>query len=561
MEVNPDIPLDTSSIEAVRERIQKNNSEVKGKYRLRLAEFLHRSFMELGVEAVDEEPKRQVVFDFLAELVERRKLLPENTAVTKVLHTWEHANLIDEGLDLVKRLLLYRDQVDAATRDKCFEERTITLALRLCAKSSDEHINDLMTQLMDCLPPHKFKRRMFPPILENANLTHDIQKALHCMDLAREHNVELWDADYHSILTNIDECASSALISPQQAQESVHRVLSIMELHHPVVGSANAALIGKLLSGKAADVRDSGECSRCGCQLALYDLTAEDRHEILDDLLTKLITPKLKGEKEQVAPEEVTRRWAEYEKFKDSLASSHYDTVIDGANVGYYGLSNWYRSAKDDLLRSRGINPDSVSLKERDVVPLPVDVSPKFSIIEDMRRRAEMQMQRKPLIILHQRHLESATGDNKSILAGWLSAGSVLAAPPFLNDDFCWLYAALIRPKTFIISNDQMRDHHFCMLSRRIFMRWRQGHCVKFMALYHAATATVSLNLKPPQKYSVWTQRASTSPNKTHWHVPFLEKIPVIHQGSNLVEAGQDDVELSKDGGDECSAWLCTLNE
>ncbi len=31
-----------------------------------------------------------------------------------------------------------------------------------------------------------------------------------------------------------------------------------------------------------------------------------------------------------------------------------------------------------------------------------------------------------------------------------------------------------------VVTNDEMRDHHFQMLSHRSFLRWKERHCVRF---------------------------------------------------------------------------------
>jgi hypothetical protein len=55
------------------------------------------------------------------------------------------------------------------------------------------------------------------------------------------------------------------------------------------------------------------------------------------------------------------------------------------------------------------------------------------------------------------------------------------------NDDWYWLYAAVAsrdstggRERVFVVSNDQMRDHHFNMLAPRNFLKWRERHQVMY---------------------------------------------------------------------------------
>ncbi len=40
--------------------------------------------------------------------------------------------------------------------------------------------------------------------------------------------------------------------------------------------------------------------------------------------------------------------------------------------------------------------------------------------------------------------------------------------------------AAFIGAGVMVVTNDEMRDHHFQMLSQRKFLRWKERHCVRF---------------------------------------------------------------------------------
>ncbi|CAN0405306.1 unnamed protein product, partial [Laminaria digitata] len=50
---------------------------------------------------------------------------------------------------------------------------------------------------------------------------------------------------------------------------------------------------------------------------------------------------------------------------------------------------------------------------------------------------------------------------------------------PKNNDDWYWLHAAVYTGgKVLVLTNDEMRDHHFSMLSHRSFQRWKERHQV-----------------------------------------------------------------------------------
>lgn len=55
------------------------------------------------------------------------------------------------------------------------------------------------------------------------------------------------------------------------------------------------------------------------------------------------------------------------------------------------------------------------------------------------------------------------------------------SSDPFLIWLGFWLHAALTSGKgTLVVTNDEMRDHHFQMLSPRSFLRWKDRHQVHF---------------------------------------------------------------------------------
>lgn len=601
-----DIPLCVSDIEEIKTLIRKNNSVQKSRHRLRLHDFFSHAFLAVGGDVLnekEEEKQKQlfyVLIAFTKELAEKHRFIPSNTAVSKILHSFSETSMIKEGVTLIQCLLSLKSKVSESAFGKCFEERTITVALRLCAKNNyiDQRklMRELEEELLNLLPGDKFKRRLFAPLFERAMMEADVDRALEILEMAVKRSIELWDKDYNLLLITIEKCVSSSKISSNVAKEYADRILVVMVDHHPVVGAGNARILARLLGGKEASVSSLGKCEKCQAQLCSFHLSDEQREVLLTDLVQKLVQPKIEGKNEDVKPsiEETKDRWRCFDSFKEKLKSIDYDTVIDGANVGYYGLSSWYKEAKVAQLIANKVDPSSVPIYELEQIPFPVDVAPKFSIIESMRQCA-VQHQRNPLIVLHQRHLDHAltsNGEQNRILSQWLSKKNVLASPPFLNDDLCWLYAALKKPHTFIISNDQMRDHHFTLLSPRFFIRWRQRHRITFKALFHRAAAQVVLSLMTPRPYSVWVQQAHTSkffesdkkhfPGKdvqdakifssspesntnhnksenVHWHIPFVSSVEVLDQASNRVGSTEADVDLSKDGDDECSSWICTM--
>ena len=63
----------------------------------------------------------------------------------------------------------------------------------------------------------------------------------------------------------------------------------------------------------------------------------------------------------------------------------------------------------------------------------------------------------------------------------WDSMGILYRTPAGMNDDWFWMHAALhCGPGTHVLTNDEMRDHHFQMLAPRSFLRWKDRHQIHF---------------------------------------------------------------------------------
>jgi mitochondrial ribonuclease P protein 3 len=552
-----DLPLSVSSIPAVQELIKENNQQRRPKHRLGQRDFLNHAFDKLGMEAKKDSSVAGVVLDFLEEMATAHHELPRNTTVSKVLYAWGSSpDLVDAGVRVVTAVLQHKNDLPAAFCG-AFDERVAAVSLRLAVQAIDVDMQ-LIRRVIDAIPPDAFKRRVFQPLFAHCRATANAQLCFEFFEMACAKNLELWDTDYHDVLCTVNAAAAAATLSAEEALSYAQCVLEEMEQQHPVVGAASAKLIQKLMGGVVTSVSDDGVCAHCGSQLQSFDLSLEDRAVLVHDVVEKLVRPRVEGTSRyepdaQLSDEVKQQRWKEFDAFKAAVAAMDYDTVIDGANVGYYGLSSWYMEAKDALLRSRGVDPATVPSADRFNVPFPVDVSPKFSLIEDMRAAAERHG-KKAIIVLHNRHLSNPTPDNVPFADKWNAMGALLPSPGFLNDDYCWLYAVLTRRDSCIISNDQMRDHHFCMLQPRFFVRWRQRHRITYKAMYNRASRTATLRVHLPRKYSVWVQL--TAPR--HWHIPYIASIDILHQATNQTTSTSADVELGKDGDDDCSDWICT---
>jgi Protein-only RNase P/Pentacotripeptide-repeat region of PRORP len=145
--------------------------------------------------------------------------------------------------------------------------------------------------------------------------------------------------------------------------------------------------------------------------------------------------------------------WNHFHSFLSQYGSGM-DVLIDGANVGYYEQN--FNGA-----------------------PRHVD----YHQINWMVQYLMLTLKKKVLLIMHSRHfaLNLMPKYAQPIVQGWIKENILYQTPPGMNDDWFWLHAALhFGPGTRIVTNDEMRDHHFQMIAPRSFIRWRDRHQIHF---------------------------------------------------------------------------------
>ncbi len=123
----------------------------------------------------------------------------------------------------------------------------------------------------------------------------------------------------------------------------------------------------------------------------------------------------------------------------DAADALGFDVIVDGANVGYYKQN--YANA-----------PKHVAYEQIDHM---------LQLLMDSHRR--------PLLILHSRHLSVdmvPSAQIQAMIGRWQQAGMLYTTPRGFNDDWFWMYAA-IKYKCQVVTNDDMRDHHFQLFSPR----------------------------------------------------------------------------------------------
>jgi hypothetical protein len=168
-----------------------------------------------------------------------------------------------------------------------------------------------------------------------------------------------------------------------------------------------------------------------------------------------------KGSKRKLDQTDLENRSRSWNAFADYLeqrrrrnvTGPEIDVVIDGANVGYFEQN--FSGA-----------------------PKHVDYNQIDWIVQHF-----LSLHKSVLLVLHERHFNQNLMPNWAapVVSSWDQLGLLYRTPTGMNDDWFWLHAALWSGRdTLVLTNDEMRDHHFQMLAPRSFLRWKDRHQVHF---------------------------------------------------------------------------------
>lgn len=192
-------------------------------------------------------------------------------------------------------------------------------------------------------------------------------------------------------------------------------------------------------------VNDAGVCiTASSISLRAIDLTPEESAELASGIA------KLARERENHVDH--------FDHFVRQLEEDGvYDLLIDGANVGMFNMNF-------------------------------EDASFNFNHIERLLTKLRLDREesdKPPLVVLHTRRTRQYPANkpkNTQLLNKWRARGELYATPPGSNDDWYWLYAAVVAgERGFLVTNDELRDHIFQMLpDPKLFYRWKERHQARF---------------------------------------------------------------------------------
>jgi len=126
------------------------------------------------------------------------------------------------------------------------------------------------------------------------------------------------------------------------------------------------------------------------------------------------------------------------------------------------------------------------------------------------------------LVVLHRRWVQQAEADATAKEHLEAIRESLYCPRPGVNDDWYWLYAAVVGGKeAFVVSNDLMRDHLFNITAStgapKHFNKWKERHQVKYQ--FSGGIPLLSF----PKPYSECSQH---SPDSGTWYFPLQPNEP-----------------------------------
>eukprot|EP00605_Chrysophyceae_sp_TOSAG23-4_P002312 GSChrysophyteH1.ASY1.ANO1.2558.1 assembled CDS len=303
-------------------------------------------------------------------------------------------------------------------------------------------MNNAESEALDLLQekyerPFLPKLRTFSPLLAGHASAGDLATCLWIYEeMTVRFEITPLERDYVSLLR---------VIAKARDHRVFHRILNAFMEDHLVPHRSTWAELGACCSDfeaaspvgtyqvQVSNVSETGLIEANGHYLKSVDLSEDAREVLLQQI-------------DNMASQRESKKWNDFK----SWVSEIYDVVIDGANCGYYKQN--YPGA-----------------------PSHVDFQQINWMVEHLKKCGF-----KPLVMLHCRHFSNRIPrECLNIVASWEAQNVLFRTPTRCNDDWFWLYLA-VKLECYVITNDEMRDHHFQMLSSRSFARWKERHQIHF---------------------------------------------------------------------------------
>jgi hypothetical protein len=235
------------------------------------------------------------------------------------------------------------------------------------------------------------------------------------------------------------------LVIPRMTFDLLLNIKNYTELKHY---SINDSLLEKYITEHSSF---GFTCQNCNTNLKKHIL----EHEQKDILNSQLISSHPNSQKSLTK----FQKWIL--EYKSKIKTNDIVYILDGGNIGHSLYAEFSIKAIIKIIqliknkyRENRENQETQENQETD------KINDKLHI----------------LLVLHKRHKEAL--DKAQLIDDDIL--SIYLTPPNHNDDLFWMLSSLMFDKSFIISNDLMRDHHVNKLDETLFNIWKETHLVTY---------------------------------------------------------------------------------
>ena len=220
-------------------------------------------------------------------------------------------------------------------------------------------------------------------------------------------------------------------------------------------------------TSKIVNIIDS-KCKNCSNRLLSIDLTIDEKNNLQNNIESVYFNKN-----------------KDIIKYKQFLINNKINMFIDAGNILYFqsGLINYNSFLKIDII---------VKQLEKD-----------YNVV----------------VIIHQRHYNNLKKmDNKDSILKLYNSWKKYETPYHLNDDWYFIYGCLLNDKSFIVTNDKLRDHQFKVSEKTNINNTLAKLIDRRVINYDFKDKKYNINniiLKFPNKYSTEIQKVNNI-----WHFP-----------------------------------------
>ena len=386
-------------------------------------------------------------------------------------------NLSQINIDVTNRLfivLLDQKKYDRLSEifaqlqgtEKLIGESTYIIMIRMYS-----HIQKIpiALNLLDKINPDDIRKRTYLPIFYGYCQENEIINAFNYFDKYLHGKYAISLDEYEALIK---------LCITNKDNERMQTTLLSMKNNVTIV---NESIITVLKSWfdecHCVNISSDGICSHTKCQLQSIDLSEDERKLLIKNICDKYIDRK---------------RQSDFDKYINFLKKNTIDVFIDGGNILFLGGK---------------VTIDNFHKLDRIVTNL-----------KDINKYA--------VIILHRRHYDHVRTSGlsqkniqiaRSLMDKWRKTFNIYLTENHMNDDWFWLYGNLCFEKSFVVTNDLLKDHIFkvseCDIINNTLSTWIERHIIKYKFDHNNPTLSI------PLPYSRRIQNT-----KNIWHFPTIDK-------------------------------------